>query len=85
MVKINDIEYPIVFIKSEDAVTARCLTLPVVTQGETREDAEQMIAEAIQLHLECMEEIEQPDVANFSFGFVDVPVKLKNNQKLVPS
>lgn len=82
MVSINEMEYPVVFIKNRKTVTARCVTLPIVTQGENQEEARKLVVEAIQLYLETEEENEQPDIASFSYGIVEVPVRFRSNKKI---
>ncbi len=76
-IKVGNIDFPAIFIKGKTAIIARCATLPVTTQGKDMKEAEKNLQEAIALHLEDETTIDQPNVTDVSFQFVEVSVKGK--------
>lgn len=53
-----------VITKEDDWYIARCLEVPVTTQGKTIEEAQANLREAVELYLESFQDDEYPEAAN---------------------
>jgi predicted RNase H-like HicB family nuclease len=52
-----------VITKEDNWFIARCLEVPVTTQGKTIEEAQANLKEAVELYIESFEDVELPESA----------------------